>query len=60
MSFDYLMLQICKCPVNNMSSGYDTITQGRRREKAEEVRVIIFVKGSSQIKKNKLEAHTLN
>lgn len=36
------------------------MTQGKRREKAEEVRVIIFVKGGSQIKKNKLEAHTLN
>lgn len=57
---DYLLLQICRWPVNNTSSGYHIITKGRRRGKVKEVRVIIFVKGSSEIKKNNLEACALN
>jgi len=56
----YLLLQTCRWPVNNTSSGYYIITKDRSRQKAKEVSVIIFVKGGSEIKKNKLKACILH
>lgn len=57
-TLDNLLLQFCRWPVNNTSSGYYTITKDRRRKQRR--RLMIFVKDRSEIKKNKLQAWTLD